>query len=85
MVKEIENDNPHIMRTWDFNSGKNIWVIFDKKNVMYGKPTDSRVQLQARWALMYGKPKGWVRYEGIAKPSELAVTVADHQQPTTGE
>lgn len=77
----MEPEPVQIIRTTNLDTNKRIWVIFDKTHIMRGGPKDSKADVKLRWVAHYGMPTAWELYEGIARPSEFAMTVAEYQNP----
>jgi len=61
--------------------GKRKWVLFSEERVMRGKPGESRQDLLFRWNYPHGIDRIAVRYQGVMRLSELAMTMSDVQAP----
>lgn len=56
------------------------WMIFDSISTMKGKSKETKDQLIDRWVECHGKPRKLIRFQGIARASEYAATVASIQR-----
>lgn len=76
----------HLARLMAEKGGR-VWVLFDERHTMRGRPGESRKSLLARWRQAHGDFTVLVRIRGVCRPSELAMQVADlqRQEDTEGK
>lgn len=60
--------------------GKPYWVAFDEDGALYGADGESRDSLLARWRASRGTYTKIVRYRGLHRPSEAAMTISAHRR-----
>src|SRR4051794_10908880 len=60
--------------------GGRVWVFFDEEHTLRGEDGESKESLLARWRKAYGKVDVLVRIDGVCRPSELAMQIADLQR-----
>ncbi|MBX3288416.1 MAG: hypothetical protein KF855_03630 [Acidobacteria bacterium] len=69
----------YILRTTTLDSNKPIWIIFDQKHRLIGRPLFTRRYLISEWIKKFGRPDELTRYTGILRPSEAAATIVEIQ------
>lgn len=75
---KVEMKDLYLARTLTMKGNHKIWVLFTADRTLFGKPGESKHTLLARWN--YGKnPEDniTVRYKGLHRPSELAMTIGE--------
>lgn len=66
----------YVLRTTDYQ-GHRVWVAFDAKISVVGKPRDSKAKVVQRFRVKADRPvTQYTRYQGILRLSEAAMTIS---------
>ncbi len=65
-----------VIHTTNLTSGADLWIVFDEKHTI--KRGKKRAALDA-WQREHGKINAYTRIEGMIRPSEAAMAIADVQ------
>ena len=68
----------YICRVYLVSNSARIWVLYDYKYTMRGKPGETMSQVAKRFAVKHGRRK-WTKFKGVMRDSEFAMTVSRYR------
>ena len=67
----------YILRSWTYEDSRRIWIAFNERYTLRGKPQQTKAQVLAAFIKEHGiEVTNTVRFTGICRPSEAAATIA---------
>lgn len=66
----------HVLRTWTAETrNSRIWIAFTANATVRGKFGESKLKVLVRFEKLHGKITKVVKYTGVQRPSEAAMTI----------
>ncbi len=71
----------HLIRCQTLTWKTPVWILFDEKRTMRGRPKTNRLKLQRQWDRLHGAITHITRYRGICSAAEVAMAISEIQNP----